>query len=648
MPTQTSFQRLQKRSFGGEDVAARPGAEDDSWWPKGPLLAGVSELLSTFLKTAKQSSGLSLVFMLGGAGNGKSFVARELANQLGMKPQPSDTLARRAYATVLGKTSVEILNDATIAPNDDYRGHQDMALAADLTRWEKERHKNPVAAFCCVNRGIIIDELRAMEEAAGQASTFSRAVLLWLSSGRNSVMRALENEAIEFPSPAPADLRGLEYYREESFVWGGQPIWLAALSVDAASLFDSNDGEESRGRALFRQVLERCKDEASNRPLLCPVRANIQQWRNPEMLANWEEAMSCAEIGSGRPHSYREAWGLTTLSILGPRVADGKDASDILGLIDASLQASKDARTLESKLLPLLEVARFRAHEALFQAAFPSGSDFTTEYPAYTPAHLGLSLIDPSAWSSEDSSAVESAMQAIAVGEYPSKRLTVHNWLSACWSDFDAALEMALVDFVVDEECPDVVRRRLVSWWGGYMVRLAGLGSGRLGNARVIAAWRNCQQASLNGPALLPKLVESAIRSLLFPAQGGIDTNKVMIPAFAARVEPLRTSRDGPTATLAEEISHSAVALRVSKAGNKLLLECTLAGSAIVVGQLVLDFPLLREALACRDGRAGQTEATAFVEPRIERCRAATLQAMPGTFRRLVALSGGEQVELNV
>ena len=26
---ETSFQKLQKRAFGGEDVAARPGAEDD-------------------------------------------------------------------------------------------------------------------------------------------------------------------------------------------------------------------------------------------------------------------------------------------------------------------------------------------------------------------------------------------------------------------------------------------------------------------------------------------------------------------------------------------------------------------------------------------------------------------------------------------
>ena len=77
------------------------------------------------------------------------------------------------------------------------------------------------------------------------------------------------------------------------------------------------------------------------------------------------------------------------------------------------------------------------------------------------------------------------------------------------------------------------------------------------------------------------------------------------------------------------------------------MLECTLTGHSEVIGQLVLDFPLIREALACRGHRAGQTESTAHVEPRVERCRASSLSAVPADQRRLIVISGGSPVELS-
>jgi hypothetical protein len=644
-----AFQRLQRRSFGGEDVATRPGAEDDAWWPKGEPLPGVKELMDAFVKAVDHGQGLTLAFLLGGAGNGKSFAARQLGDHLGLEVRSTDALAHRAYRLQRGRTAVELLNDATIAARDDYGERQSVALAADLRRWECAMGEGPAASFCCVNRGIIVDELRALDQWREELGAFAAAVLAWLAAPARSIADALGATREARPAFAPKGLDVGDHFRDETFRWREHVVWVAALSVDAFSLMEPvAAGRASRAGALFRDVVLRCETEASARPPLCPIRANVAQWRQPNMADAWESLMRDAEIGSGRPHSWREVWGLAALSLLGPRFVEDDDAPDLLRHIDDGLNRAQAAESPRDRLIPLLALSRFRSHEALFRATYPGGEDFTPTFPPFTPAHLGLSLVDPSTWGTDASAAVEAAMQAIAVGERPSRALARKALLPDAWSPFDDQLEAALVDFVVEEECPDGVRRRLISWWGGYMLRLVGLASGRFGNAGVVDAWRNCWRLSESGPASLPLELDASMRTLLFPAHSEDAPNRLLIPALAARVEPHRASRDGPAATLAESISVNSVDLRVARAAGRLVLECCLAGRGKVVGRLLLDFALMREALACRAGRVGQTESTAFVEPRVERFRAAVVQALPPTVRQLVAISGAHRVDLSL
>jgi hypothetical protein len=63
---------------------------------------------------------------------------------------------------------------------------------------------------------------------------------------------------------------------------------------------------------------------------------------------------------------------------------------------------------------------------------------------------------------------------------------------------------------------------------------------------------------------------------------------------------------------------------------------------------LILDFPLLREALSWQLAQIGQTEATSYVEPRLERCRSACLRQLPAAGRRLVAILNGKSQDLAV
>lgn len=635
-----SFQKLQKRAFGGEDVAARPGSEDDEWWPKGPLLPGVQELISDFVAGTESPEGLHLVFLLGGAGNGKSFAARLLGKELGLSASANDALAHRIYRAGRSGVRIELLNDATIAPSADYQSHQQVALACDIQRWWKESASGPVAAFCCVNRGIIIDELRSLSEHGHDIEVLARAVLAWLVSPEQDVVGQL-GASLEDPKLGLGD-----HYQELRFNLSGRTVRISAMSVDACSLMGV-DGRQSRAGTLFQQIVERCRDDAMARPEDCPIRANVQQWLPPNTILGWENILSHAEVASGRLHSYRDIWGLAALSILGSRFAAIDGSRSLLGHVDLCLHVARNGASLKERLDALLELSHFRMHNALFRAPIPTGDDALPFYPPTTPAHLGLSLVDPSAWEAKDSQAVEEAMQSIALGGMPSESLLKSGLLDYAWCGFDKCLEQAIVEYVGSNDCPDNVRRRLVSWFGGYLTRLVGVSTGHLGNHVVVKLWEQCRDKCGNGIGQLPLEFEKAIRSLIFPQHDDAPQHSILVPAFAARVEPLQASREGTTPRLAEVIPHNFINLQVRQQGGRLVIECTFTGHAEVIGQLVLDFSLVREALACRGSRPGQTESTAHVEPRIERCRASSLSAVPDNQRRLVVISGGSTVELS-
>jgi hypothetical protein len=641
----TAFDKLQSRAFGGADVATRPCVADDAWWPKAPPVMGVSEVTGAFLRAVSRNVGLTLVFLLGGAGNGKSFAARDLAEKLGMRGQPAGDLARRSYSDHVGSTFVEIVNDATIAPSKDYPGLQQVALAEDIRRWESMLAQSPVAVFCCVNRGVVINEIRGLEEHDSRVSGFARAVLLWLANGERGIAEMVGGA----PSP-PLELivpSQMPHFRQETIQWEGKRACVAALSVDAFSLATVEPGlGDSRAGCLFRQVIQRCAADAEARDRQCPVRANVDQWAPLAMVDCWVTLVEAAEIASGRPHSYRELWGLAALSVVGPRVVEELLPAALLAQVDGELRKARCAETAEARLAPLLRLARLRSHEALFRAPSPRlvGQELSVTFPPPTPMHNGLALVDPSVWGTGASQSVERAMQAVAVGEAPSGHLQHVPPFRAAWSPFDQVLEETIVDYVMQDSCPDSSRRKLVSWWGGYLLRLMGLVTGNLGNHEITRLWRTCSEASQNGPAVLPDALDIAVRSLLFPTAKGGPAN-MLIRAFAARIEPLRQRRDGSSPALVESVNHSMVAFQVSRSGNRLVLDCLRDGN--IVGRSVLDFPLLRDALACRISEGGQTEASSFVEPRIERLRAATLRGIPNRWRRLLVINGGEQVEVS-
>lgn len=641
-----AIERLQMRAFGGEDVAARPDADDDDWWPSGPFLPGVIELIVDLAQRPHASNGLNIYFLLGGAGNGKSFAARALAKRLGISLQGGDALARRSYERSVDGADVVIVNDATIANRAEYNEKQSIALAADISEWAQRSLEKPVVAFCCVNRGIIVDELRALETAQAGSSRVAERLLRWIAGGSSTIAEGSEQAPGDFRHPLSLG----SHYQESSSTIDGVTVRAFALSVDSTSIVsEAKLGQEPAARKLMAGIVARCLPEAMERDPLCPIRANLVNLSAHPIVDCWSRILEGAEGASGRYFSYRDLWALIALTIVGPRVADPTSGSHgALGAVDALLHRLSIASTAAERLEALLGLSQHRLGCALYRAPVPREDGLRVDYPPGTPFHAGLVLVDPAVWGSDDMAGIESAMAEVALGGKPSEALLAQGHpVSNLWTAFDEALEQTLLETVSSPGCMDGHRRGLVSWYGAYLIRLASLSTGSIGNKRAIQVLEECGKACRSGPAQLPIAIASGLRKLLLPDHGSAGDHKVMMRAFSPRAEPLDGEGGDSLPTLAEVTDVGSLSMRLRHRNGRVVLECHIAGQEKTIGELTLDLALVREALAWSAGKPGQTDASLFIEPRLERCRASSLSAMPDSFRRLVSATTSGQVELS-
>lgn len=635
------LERLQGRAFGGEDVAAKPEKPDDKWWPRAALLPGVQVAIDRFSTIPSPEVAMEVVFLMGGAGNGKSFAARELGERLGLRSENPGALAQRTYTATVDGAKYYLLNDATIAPRREYK-NQEVALAADLFDWFEQSSQMLVRGFCCVNRGIVADEIRGLQEVQGPEPPLSFSILRWLANP----------EDLRFDQIGATELTARQHdaqsaTRELEFVLAGRRVRLVALAVDSYSLFelDSSVGF-SRGQTLFAELLARFDGVDGERPDLCPIRSNIIQWQSQTGQGSWQQLMSSAEIASGRLYSYRDVWGAAAMSLLGPRVNLGSKSQEILEYLDSLIEVATNCPDARGRLAAVISLSKHRAHCAIFRSPVPQMELDGTEFPPATPIHAGLALVDPAVWRSADSKSVEAAMQCIAMGELPSRELLKIPDVANVWSKFDEYLERTLLEYVDSPKCSDIERRRLISWYGAYVARLVGVARGAYGNVDVIEQWRRCHRSCNSGSARLPIELEQSISALIFPPHPEGPASSMLLPAFSARAEPVSSVKEQVQPKLVEIVSVASVSLQVRRQGSRLVIQCYIAGNPAPIGQLVLDFALIREAQAFNQGLCGQTESTTYIEPRIERCRSSSMAAIDRTQRRLAVVANGTYKEV--
>jgi len=113
-----------ERSFGGPMVADTPGNKPDSHhWPQGSSASAASEccdLLVDACNRKKRDKESVFVFLVGGAGNGKSYLANKVTNIIiGQREGEPGRFASRTYDYNLGNGGfLRVVNDATI-PGDE-------------------------------------------------------------------------------------------------------------------------------------------------------------------------------------------------------------------------------------------------------------------------------------------------------------------------------------------------------------------------------------------------------------------------------------------------------------------------------------------------------------------------------------------------
>ena len=676
--------KLGERGFAGGDVATNPSRDDHSFWPAGPSSIGVAELVdlikseATSQKSAKRAS--HWAFLLGGAGNGKSFAARHLLNMLSSRtPEKRDLgIPKRKYAMTRGDSSVCIINDATIARRSEYADNVKVALAEDILIWTGRARKGRSLCFACVNRGIVLEELNNLSNIDRKGLAFSKAVLRWLGGEGSSVFN--DSSALPWITTVDASPTGPWYRRVRIGFEGNRSICIHALAVDVGSLFDprpkgtldvlsdpplvpklsiASDFRssaatrlESVAGQLTAQLLSSSLGCASEqRPDLCPLRANLETLSLPEARSNWLTTLRGAEIAAGRQITYRDFWGLLALSLIGPRTVGhqrGARAGSVTAEVSALLSALPHQQSPVQRLDILSKLSLRRLHMAIFRGEpAPIHDDAPAEAPPEFPAARGLGLIDPALDASRYCAIVESAVEHISVGAKPSDYLKQQvTSFGSAWRAFDSALEDELINVLNCDDTSDRQRRRLLTWLSGYLVRAVGCYVGGVGHEPVISAWYRCWHSADTANPQLPTALDLGLRTLLLPTVE-FQTNmerQLTVPAFASRAIPFESAESADGAlVLSLGVNH--LRLRPVRRLDRLWIELVSPDST-VEAHSPLDFALLREALTCRSGSGGFTEAGNQTAPRLERARASMTSTGSRAARHYGLVSGSTLREL--
>lgn len=602
---------------GGTDVAASPDKPLSAF--RGPSPAAVDEAMQWMREgLATGSQHRRMLFLVGGPGGGKSFVASTLTSGLEALTSQDDGLAHRSYRFQAPGGTVRVINDATIPPADRSDPGQ---IAAELDASRED------FVIACVNRGVLVDE--TAQEARGQVGS---AITSWLRNARGEDVIGPEGLGVR-PIGTP---RSFLKQGEVADSHGLGMIEVLALYVDVCSLIEERPhtkleaglltaqpyevqvfapGQDRSGTPAGRLVAAVAESLSwESRGPWDPVAANISSLSSPAVQSGLLSVLRGAELASSQLLSYREMWGAISRAVAGPlpeliareSLPTWLEANGV----DAEGEAAPDFPSMRT-------LASVRLHESLF------AEDRVGRHPvlrATTSVDPARDMV-PGQPESEGLGWASPVMEAFAgaeLGASPLGRLRASAGTPAMdgmVTVFDELLDDAYVRWI-DVEADVKARAEASSWYGRYLSRLLALAHGYPAFAAEIRSWTRARSLS---PGLPPDL-ERALTTLVSPRRDPDDVNsKSLIPLFSSRTEPLRGRTTEPTLSVVVED----VGFKTSVDGEKVLLHLTEGVQPL--GEVVLDLDLIREAMATSEGWAGMTDVTDSTEPRLERFRSLRL-----------------------
>jgi len=645
-----------ERSFGGIGVAVSPvSGFDKGKWPNGqssPMSQDACNSLVYACNAAEGTTPAQMVFLVGGAGNGKSKLAADVVASVGgTRVGASNGFAQRSYEFSLpnGRT-LRVINDATIPPKDKHEAplRRDLACSLDT----KEHFLG------CINRGVLIGEVN--EPAAPGASDLdlvAKAITGWLLDGRSPTLESSNPFRI---SAAP--LKGGDHYKYAT-ISKGETVHghVHVVYMDRASLLEEwkpapaahdLDGPLSTGKIGSVGLLSKARRETPSAFESClsklaavfegelsandldPIHANASTLKNEDIARGWCSMMRGAEILTGTHFSYRELWALAAHSLVGPVTSDTyRTLSEQVAVKVAIVRQATGTERLQA----LMRLGELRSHMLLFEAGTAmqplslfkgiAGEGFAWPKTS-SDALRAVQLADPirqfGASDGADAARLSTDLDAINEGQYPGAKIAKEDPLvGAYWCHLDAEIEAAIKAAIAPGETtlPLSDRSELLSWYGRYMYRLVALARGWPAYVSVANEWQNAWKDANRSNRLSPE-IEEAVLEILVPYD---EHEKGSYYTF---LQPRVTQgkRNSPKVRL--ELPRKRIAIEATTAGDRIDIQINLnsATEERPAAEATLDFHFLREAMARRDGH-GFTDSLLLIEPRIERLRAAMVAA---------------------
>jgi hypothetical protein len=631
---------LWDRATGGTDVAARPDHVAVSVWPAALRPAGVEEACDWFTSGLTKKGLPRLLFLIGGPGAGKSHATSSIVSDLRIVSQHDDGLAHRSYRYAADAADVLIVNDATIG---DDRGSK-APLATDINDVVGAPDGRSIHLMACVNRGILVEEWSALldHRSLEAPDSAGAAVIGWLDNVPSTdVIWEIQN------------VESAQFIRSGTLMEFGQPrANVVAVYVDECSLFEPRPAvslEDNRVRAIGKYAVTRIEDRSTMdltrtpahdlitrvmdrvdglqkpaRIFADPLAANAEMLRDVQIRANVLTIARSAELASGIRFTYRELWGLIVRCLVGD--APRRASRDQLSAYVEALQP-----TGESKL------ADFEGWKSLaalrgFQAMYGAREDWNESATRQDPVLRVTTIVDPvrdalpgdapedpaRGWSDAINEAFtshysESSPLAILRSRDPSGRLT------SVIQEFDEGLDRAYVELLGDSSVKEKDRTAAISWYGSYLMRMYATAYGITAFRREISVLLD---AILYAPNI-PDVLEPTLRTLIRPQRTpGSGADVSLLPLYDSRAEPIAERLDSPKLA----IVISGLEMRTERLGGEQVM-LVLRRNDKEMGRMALDFPLIREALACVDGYSGVTNLVASTAPRLERIRAVHLKS---------------------
>jgi hypothetical protein len=586
-----------------------------------------------------------MVFLVGGAGNGKSRLAAEVVKYVnGSRVGHKSAFAQRSYEFNLPNgRGLRVLNDATIPPSDKHEN----ALRRDISDALRGKHH----FLGCINRGVLIGEQSCREHVSDGQDRIAADIIEWLLNGRFN-----HDDEENHYLFTHQELEG-GHYLFAKVLQGGKPVAILHLVyMDSASLLEEwsdpppmeqpdkplptsdlhliplldpkrNEvavGFESCLAGVSRGFLTELKAND-----LDPIAANASSLSKESVARGWCSLMRGAEILSGTHFSYRELWALSTHSLVGPV---SSDAIARLSSHVAENVSKIQSRDISDRVVAAVALGNLRTHMMLFEAGTsssnktPGSFDWPeTKSDAIKAVHFAdpLKQFGPSTGS--ESSEVDVGLDGLNDGQRPGATLAANEAaIGDYWCKLDSKIEEILheaIDPSAEAGLTSKQRSELLSWYGKYLYRLIALVRGWPAYVSVVSTWQDVWLDALYDGRLEPML-EEAVLNIVAPIPEG--TQKALFTFLQPRV----TQGEANAPKIRIEIPRNDMNLSVRVVGDRIDLEIRLRSQRKEhsPAATTLDFHLLREALAGREGY-GFTDSRLTIEPRIERLRAAMVTA---------------------